>query len=259
MYASNYFEEKMLNLMRSQSITAPTNLYLALFLSSPGDDGTSGTEISYSGYARQAISFSVPTASGNGLIMSNSALISFPQASAAAGSVTYAAVFDSSSGGNMWLYGALDSALTVQSGVSPVFRAGSVSWLWSGNLSTYYRTAIMNTLRGSDCAGFSPYIALCNGDPTASGSEFSGNNYARMAVTMTVPSQQVSGTAMSQNSSDITSSTSSGTWGTLNTLAIADAATGGYYFCVGTLTNSYTVNSGYSVTIPTGAFQVNVN
>lgn len=258
MYASNYFEALMLNLMRSQSITAPTNLYLALFLSPPGDDA-SGTEITYTGYQRQVITFSAPAASGSGLIMSNDSLITFPESATSAGTVTHAAVFDSSSSGNMLLWGQLDTSLNVQSGVSPVFRVGTVSWLWSGNLSTYYRTAIMNTLRGVNCSGFAPYIALCNGDPTGSGSEFSGNNYARFAVTMSGPTQQSSGTAMSSNMSDVISPVSTGAWGTLNTIAIADASSAGNYFAVGALGNSYTINNGYSVTIQAGDLQVNVN
>ena len=58
MYATNYFEEKMLNLMHGYNISAPEKLYLELFLTDPGDAGTGGTPISYSGYARQEI-FSV--------------------------------------------------------------------------------------------------------------------------------------------------------------------------------------------------------
>ncbi len=259
MYASNYFENLMLNLMRSQSISAPSNLYLALFLSNPTDDGASGTEIAYSGYQRQPIVFTAPTASGSGLMISNNALITFPESSTSAGSVTYIGVFDSLSGGNMWLYGQLDSALNVQANVSPVFRANSVSWIWSGNLSTYYRTAIMNTLRGSNCSGFSPYIALCNGDPTGSGAEFSGNNYSRIAVTMTAPAQQTSGTAMSETAADVISPISTGAWGTLTTLAIADDSTAGNFFAIASLGNSYTINNGYSVTIQAGRLQVNVN
>lgn len=259
MYASNYFENAMLNLMRSQNITAPSNLYVGLFLSSPGDDGSSGTEISYTGYARQRITFSAPVADGSGMRISNNNQITFPESLVSAGSVTYIGIFDAVSGGNMWLYAQLDTALNVQSGVSPVFRSGTISWIWSGNISTYYKTAIMNTLRGTNCSGFSPYIALCNGDPTGSGSEFSGNNYARFAVTMTAPEQQTTGVAMSSNSAEASSSVSTGAWGTLSHIAICNAATGGNPFAVGALGTSYAIHNGYSVTIPANALQVNVN
>ena len=259
MYASNYFENAMLNLMRSQSITAPANLYLALFLSNPGDSGTDGTEITYSGYQRQAITFSAPAASGSGLMMQNTALISFPESSTSAGSVTYVGVFDSLSGGNMWLYGQLDTPLNVQTGVSPVFRIGSVKWIWSGNLSTYYRTAIMNTLRGTNCSGFSPYVGFCNGDPTGAGSEFSGNNYSRVSVTMTAPAQQASGAALSQNSADILSGVATGNWGTLNTVAIFDASSSGNAYAVISLGTSYNATSGYAVGFHAGDLQFSVN
>ena len=126
MYATNYFENAMLNLMRGASITAPSTMYLALFFCPPGDSGTEGQEITYSGYARQAVTFSAPAASGSGLVIENTALISFPEASTSAGNVTYVAVYDSLTSGNMYLWGQLDTPLAVQTGVSPVFRAGSV-------------------------------------------------------------------------------------------------------------------------------------
>lgn len=257
MYASNYFENAMLNLMRGTNISAPANLYLALFLSDPGDDGTSGTEITYTGYARQTIAFTAPTSSGTGLMMENDSLISFAEAPASSGTVRYVAVFDGNN--NMYLYGQLDTPLNVQAGVSPVFRAGSVRWLWTGNLSTYYRTAVMNTLRGTSCSGFSPYVALCNGDPTGAGNEFSGNNYSRISVTMTAPAQQASGTALSQNSADVLSSVATGNWGTLNTVAIYDASSSGNAYAVIALGNSYNVTTGYAVGFHAGELQFNVN
>ena len=259
MYASNYFENLMLNLMKGQSISAPATFYLALFLSNPGDTGTEGTEITYTGYARQPITFSAPAASGTGLMMQNTSLISFAEASSSAGSVTYVAIFDSLTAGNMWLYAPLDIALVVQNGVSPVFRAGSVKWIWSGGLSTYYRTAIMNTMRGSNLVGFTPYVALCNGDPTASGSEFSGNDYARISVTMSTPSQQTSGTAMSQNTADALSNISTGNWGTLTHVAIYDALTGGSPYAIINLGRSYSVPLGTAIGFHSGDLQVNIN
>lgn len=259
MYATNYFEGLMLNLMRSQSITAPSNRYLALFQSNPTDTGTAGTEIAYTGYARQPITFSAPAASGSGLAMQNTELITFPEAPASAGTVTYVAVMDSLSGGNMWLYGQLDQALTVQAGVSPVFRAGSVKWIWTGNLATYYRTKIMDVLRGTSCSGFSPYVGLCNGDPTGAGNEFSGNNYTRIAVEMTAPAQQSSGTALSQNTEDVLSGVATGNWGTLNTVAIFDAVSSGNAFAVINLGTSYNVTTGYAVGFHAGDLQFNIN
>ncbi len=259
MYATNYFENAMLNLMRGTSITAPATMYLALFLSNPGDTGTEGTEITYSGYARQAITFSTPADTGNRYVTQNTALITFPESPTSAGTITYVAVYDSLSGGNMWLYGQLDTPLQVQTGVSPVFRANSLKWLWGGNLSTYYKIAIMNVLRGTNCSGFSPYVALCNGDPTGAGNEFSGNNYARISVTMTAPEQQASGTALSQNSADIISNIATGNWGNMDTVAIYDASSSGHAYAIIELGTSYNVTSGYQVGFHAGDLQMNIN
>ena len=259
MYASNYYENLMINLMRGQSISASATYYLGLFLSNPGDTGSEGTEVSYANYARQAISFSAPAASGSGLMIQNSSLISFPESTSSAGSVTYVAVFDSVTGGNMYLYGALDTALVIQAGVSPVFRAGSVKWIWTGNLSTFYRTSIMNVMRGTNCTGFNPYVAFCNGDPTGSGSEFSGGSYARVGVTMSAPSQQASGTAQSVNISDVLSAISTGNWGTLTHVAIYDAATGGSPYAIIDLGRTYSIPLGTAIGFHAGDLQFNVN
>ena len=59
MYATNYFEGKILGVFRGISYSAPASVYLALFLSNPGEAGA-GTEVSYDGYVRQAITFSEP-------------------------------------------------------------------------------------------------------------------------------------------------------------------------------------------------------
>lgn len=260
MYASNFFEDKMLNLLKGQNITAPANLYLALFQNDPTDTGTGGTEIAYTGYSRQAITFTAPAVSGTGLSMENSAMITFPEAPASAGSVNYVAVFDNLTGStNMWLYGQLDQSLSIQAGVSPVFRAGSVKWIWTGNLSTYYRTAVMNTLRGTSLSGFSPYVGFCNGDPTGAGNEFSGNNYARVAVTFSAPAQQPSGTDHVQNTTDILSGVATGNWGTLDTVAIFDAISSGNCFAVVNIGTSYNVTTGYAVGFHAGDLQFNVN
>lgn len=259
MYASNYFENLMLNLMRGQAISAPANLYLGLFLSNPTDDGASGTEISYSGYARQPITFSAPAASGSGMMIQNTAEITFPESQIAAGSVLYVGVFDSLSGGNMWLYGALDTPLVVNAGVSPKFRANSVKWTWTGNLTTFYKTAIMNTLRGTSLNGFTPYIGFGNGDPTDTGNEFSGNNYARVQASMSAPVQQSTGAAMSQNSADLETNIASGNWGTFDTVTIFDASSSGNAYAVLTLASSYNILSNFNISIDAGTLQVSIN
>lgn len=110
---SNTTETHVLNyLLTSASVTRPTAWYLALYTSNPAEDN-SGTEVSTSGtaYARQSVSFTV---SGNSA--SNTSEIEFPTATASFGTVTHAAVFDASTGGNMIAYGALATSKTIDTG-----------------------------------------------------------------------------------------------------------------------------------------------
>lgn len=259
MYATNYFEDAMLKLLKNVSIPAVDTPFLALFMSDPGDEGDRGYEVEYSGYARQAISFSVPAEYGTGMAIQNTEQISFAECPVNVGTVTHVAVMDSSSGGNMLLYGMLDTALNLQAGVTPIFRIGSIRWIWTGNLGSYYRTAIMNVFRGEACSGFQPYIGLCNGNPEGSGAEFAGYNYSRIQLAVSAPEQQENGTAMCYNVNPLISSEATGNWGTMSYVCVYDAATNGNIFAVIPLGTSYFVASQTSVGFHVGSFRFSVN
>ena len=265
MYASNHFETTIINLMRGTSFSAPSALYVGLFLSDPTDSGTAGTEVAYTGYARQAVTFQLDGTSA----IQNSAVITFPEASASVGSpVTHIGIYDSLTGTSgsthLWLYGALTTSLTIQAGVSPVFRVGSIKWTMNGNMSNTYKQNILNTLRGqtSSLASFTPYIGLCNGDPNGSGTEFSGNDYARLSVTFAAPSTDSDNAtaSMTSNSADISSpNPASGYWGTLNYAGIYTAASGGALFASIPLSASYSMNEGSVAGFRAGQLTFSVN
>lgn len=227
MYATNYFEEKILNLLRGVSITAPTNVYLALFLNSPGESGQSGTEITYTGYARQPISFSAPASMSGGIGIQNSADITFPTSPTAAGTVTYVAVMDSLTGGNMLVYGELTDPLIVAASEAPVIIAGDAQWWLTGNMSNAYKTKVLNILRGQNCSGFVPYLALYSGNPDSGGNELSGTGYARVSLTFGSPAEQTSGQMMIKNSVRAQTARAGSTWGTWTYTAIFDAESNG--------------------------------
>lgn len=108
---SNYLENKvLLHVFGATAYTAPATLYVALFTSDPGETG-SGTEVSGGSYARQTIAFTV-----TGNQASNTAAVEFPTATASWGTITYAAVYDAVSGGNLLAYGALTTSKTIASG-----------------------------------------------------------------------------------------------------------------------------------------------
>lgn len=116
---SNYLENALVNgTIRGITYTAPTTVYLALYTSNPTDADT-GTEVSGVGYARKIITFGAPS---NG-VSTNSALIEFPIANSAWGTVGWVAIRDALTAGNMLYYTPLDVSKTITAG--DTFRINS--------------------------------------------------------------------------------------------------------------------------------------
>jgi hypothetical protein len=112
---TNHLETEILDhVFGGNAYTAPGTLYLGLYTATPSDTG-GGTELSGSGYARQAMAMSV---SGN--TASNSAAEEFATATGSWGTVTHVGVFDASTSGNLLAYGALSASKTIATG--DVFR-----------------------------------------------------------------------------------------------------------------------------------------
>jgi hypothetical protein len=90
------------------SFTMPTQVYLALFVTATGKDG-SGTEMSGTGYARQAVDFD---AAVGGVAVSDDAVAPTSTGQTA----THWAYMDALTSGNMLLTGELSSPVTVPDG-----------------------------------------------------------------------------------------------------------------------------------------------
>jgi hypothetical protein len=116
---SDYTENLVLNyLLTANSVTRPTAWYVGLFTAAPSDTG-GGTEVSGSGYARKATG--TMTITGTATTATNAAAIEFDPASGGNwGTLTYAAIFDASTGGNMLAWAQLTTARTINDG--DVFR-----------------------------------------------------------------------------------------------------------------------------------------
>ena len=78
MYACDYLENGVLNVLRGVTFAAPAKVYLALYLNDPGEDGASGTEVSYAGYKRIEIDFSSPAETNGGIKTSRTLLSRHP-------------------------------------------------------------------------------------------------------------------------------------------------------------------------------------
>ena len=116
---SDYTENLVLTwLFTGDSATRPTAWYVGLFTAAPSDTG-GGTEVSGSAYARKATG--TITVSGTATTTTNAAAIEFAAASGGNwGTITHAAVFDASSGGNMLAWAPLATSRTINDG--DVFR-----------------------------------------------------------------------------------------------------------------------------------------
>ena len=103
--------------------TPATVLCVGLSGANPTDDGTGNAEHSGDAYAR--VTHNVWDASSGGAT-ENDGAITFPQASAAWGTMTHFAMWDATTVGNMLFYGALDNARNIGQNDTPSFADGAL-------------------------------------------------------------------------------------------------------------------------------------
>lgn len=136
---SDFAENKVVDaLFRGQALSAPATLYYALMTAAAGETG-GGTEASYTGYARVGVAASLANfagtqsagstsaSSGTGGVTSNNIAITFGAPTSGPQTVTNFTLMDASSGGNMWLYGALSASRTLNNGdTAPSFAVAAL-------------------------------------------------------------------------------------------------------------------------------------
>lgn len=107
--------------------TKPATVYVGLSTANPGVSGSGLAEPSGGNYSRVAVTNNAtefPGASSGA--KSNANAINFPTPSVGWGLVTYAAVFDAASGGNMLDFAALTASKTINSGDTVTIAAGEL-------------------------------------------------------------------------------------------------------------------------------------
>lgn len=115
------------HLLRAEALSLPASWHVGLFTAAPSETG-GGTEVSGGSYARVAVARSLTAwsgtqgagttvaSTGTGGRSSNNAAITFPAATASWGTVTHIGLFDASTGGTLWYYGALTTSRLVDTG-----------------------------------------------------------------------------------------------------------------------------------------------
>lgn len=103
---SDYLENKLLDhVFANVGYTSPATVYMALYTVAPTDAG-GGTEVTGSGYTRQAVAFDAAVAGAT----ANSALESWTAAGGNYGNVVAVGFFDALTVGNLLAWDAITSA-----------------------------------------------------------------------------------------------------------------------------------------------------
>lgn len=112
--ASNYLENGVINyFFRNQSVTRPTNIYVALYKTNPTDANT-GAEVTGGGYERQRVTMGAPIQNNDSAVTTNSARVEFPRATNNWGEITHFGIFDAKTGGNLLTYGVFNRPITIE-------------------------------------------------------------------------------------------------------------------------------------------------
>ena len=120
---SNYLENALINAtLRATTFTAPATVYVSLWTSDPGDDG-SGTEVSGGSYARTAVTFGAPS---NGVSL-NDAAVEFPQATGNWGTIGWIGINDALTTGNLLYHTPLTTSKAIDTGDIFKIAVGSLS------------------------------------------------------------------------------------------------------------------------------------
>ena len=121
---SDHAEALLLDwLMTNGTATRPTAWYVALYTAAPSDSG-GGTEVSGSGYAREAVTFAAATSPGG--TTSNSGAVSFTASGGTWGTITHIGIHDAVSGGNLLWHGAMTASKIVADGDTLEFSIGNI-------------------------------------------------------------------------------------------------------------------------------------
>ena len=120
---SNHLENKFLEItLKGATAYNVATPYLALFSTDPTDAGT-GTECSWTGYARQSMAFG--TVSGGSV--SSSGTITFPAVVGSNVTITHIGIYDASSVGNLLYHTPLDASKTLSADDVMSVAGGGIS------------------------------------------------------------------------------------------------------------------------------------
>ena len=268
---SNYATTELVDHVFKAAYSPAATLYLALCTSAPtaASTGTNIVETDYSGYSRKSFTGSSTFGAAASRKVAQSSILEFAQASGVSTSdISHWAVCDAATNGNMLAFGAYNSSWNVVSGNTPKIASGEIeiSIGASGGAGfTDYAAHKMLDLMFRNQAWTSPNATIHFGlstatlsDSSTSGTEPSGNGYAREPVPNTSIDAATAG--VTTNSVAIEFDEPSGSWGTVVSLIVMDALTSGNMLAYdNSNVTDQAVGSGDTVQLAIGAFDVDLD
>lgn len=232
---TNFLEDELLDHVFNATYTPPATVYLALCTADPTDaaTGASMNEVAdANGYARQAITFGAASSRR----VTQSAQVTFPQASGAWGTASHWAIVDSAThgAGNALAHGAFAVPKEIVTNNTPNAANGEVYVEFAaGEISTFLANELLDhAFRNSAYTKPDTYVALVTtpSSDTALGTEVSGGSYARVQVNPnggSSPTWDAAASGVVDNTDAIDFGTATASWGTMVGFAILDAASSG--------------------------------
>lgn len=262
---SDYLENALLDhLLGGPDYTPAVTHYIALFTAAPTDAG-GGTEVpSSNNYVRAAVTNNTinwPTSSSNS--KANANVITFPTSSGSWGTITHFGIFDALSGGNLLAWAALTSSQAVGTGDTPDFAVGALQVSLGGALGNNARNGLLNLAFGGSAYArpSTVYPALYTAPPNAAGggTQVSGGNYSRPAITNNSTSFPSASSGAKTNGEQITFPVPSSSWGVVTDIGWFDSSAGGNLLIFGSLVASRTVTSGTTFRVGAGQFTLSLD
>lgn len=258
---SDYLENKFLEyVLRSGTFASPASVYISLHTGAVGTDDP-GTEVSGGAYARVQLTSGFDAATSGAT--SNTAVITFPTATAVWGLVNAIGIYDAATAGNLLFWGEFSDDLQVDTGDTLSIAAGALDVSLGGDISTFLANEMLDHIL--DGATFTQpstaYLALYTTMPNAGdtgGVEVTGGSYARVVCHGTGDWAEASGGATS-NLAVETFPVATANWGTVLGMGIRSASTAGSLYFFKTLTASKTVYSGDTFRFSIGAIDITVS
>ena len=262
---SDYLEKALLDHLLGTTAYTPvattSSLYLALFTSDPLESGVVG-EVSGGSYARVAILNNAtnfpPCAVTSNPIKSNGAVITFPKATAAWGTVTHWAIFDSNSTTNRLWHGALTTPRTVAANDTVKIPIGALQMSFTnspnGGLTAFAKRRLLDLVFGATpftCPV--PFLGLGTALDGETLTEWSDSGYTRQETAFDAAS---SGAGTAVNASAETFAATTAVTATLTHFGMWDSATAGNLLATGPLNTSAVVPDGNEVVIADSGFVI---